>query len=55
MTLQAAPLIGTTEPSNSVPGRSDSDVQVLTVENFEIIWNLNEILVYIMRYICDGT
>ena len=37
MTLQAAPLIGTIKPSNSVPGRSDSAAQILTVENFEII------------------
>ena len=50
MVLQAAPLIGTTKPSNSAPGASDRHAQLLKVGNFEIIWNLNEILVRVMRY-----
>ena len=38
MALQAAPLIGTMEPSNLFPGSSDNrHVQLLTVGNFEII------------------
>ena len=45
MALQAAPLIGTTEPSNSVPGSSDRHGQLLTAGNFKIIWNLDKILV----------
>ena len=36
MTFQAAPLIGTTEPSNSVPVNSDKLAQLLTAGNFEI-------------------
>ena len=35
-TLQAAPLIGTTETLNSVPGSSDKHVQLLIAGNFEI-------------------
>ena len=49
--LQTAPVISTTEPSSSVSGSSDRHAQLLTVGNFEIIWNLNEDLVRIMR--CD--
>ena len=37
MILQAAPVIGTTEPLNSVPGSSDRHAQLLTVLNVEII------------------
>ena len=37
MALQAAPLIGTMEPLNSVPGSSDRHAQLLTACNFEII------------------
>ena len=37
MALQAAPLIGATEPLNSVPGSSDGHAQLLTVGDFEII------------------
>ena len=45
MVLQAAPLIGAMEPSNLFPGSSDNrHVQLLTVGNFEIIWNLEKIL-----------
>ena len=54
--LQAASLNGSTESSNSVPGSSDRHVLLLTEGNFEIIWNLNKILVRVMRYnICDHT
>ena len=42
MALQAAPLISTTEPSNFVSGSSDRHVQLLSVSNFKIIWNLEE-------------
>ena len=38
MTLQAAPLIGTTEPQNFFPGRSDTHAQLLTAGNFEKTW-----------------
>ena len=56
MVLQASPLIGTTEPPNFVPGISDRHAQLLTVKNFEIIWNLKQILVRITRYnTCDRT
>ena len=56
MALQAAPMIGTTEPSNSVSGSSDRHAQLLAVGNFEIIWNMAQILVHIMRLnICDCT
>ena len=56
MALQAALVISTTEPSNSASENSDRNVQLLTVANFEVIWNLNEILVSIMRCdICYGT
>ena len=51
MALQAAPVISTTELSSSVSGSSDKHAQLLTVGNFEMIWNLNEVLVRIMR--CD--
>ena len=44
MAFQAAPLIGSTEPSNSVPGNSDKHVQLLTADKFEIIWKLDKIL-----------
>ena len=38
MAFQAAPLIGTTEPSNSVPGSSDKyAAQLLAADNFNII------------------
>ena len=37
MVLQASSFIGTTEPSNFVPGSSDRHAQLLTVRNFEII------------------
>ena len=37
MSLQAVPLIGTTERSNSAPESSDRHAQLLTVGNFEII------------------
>ena len=56
MAFQVAPLIGVTEPSNSVPGNSDKQAQFLTADNFKIIWKLNKILVRVMRYnICDRT
>ena len=56
MALQAAPVIRTTEPSNSVPGSFDRHAQHLTADNFEIIWNLDKVLMHIMRYnICDCT
>ena len=35
--LQAAPLIGTMEPPNSVPGSSDRRAQFLIAGNFKII------------------
>ena len=41
-TLQAAPLFGTTETLNSVPGSSDKHVQLLIAGNFEIAWNLDK-------------
>ena len=47
--LQATLLIGTTEPSNSVPRNSDRHALLLTEDNFEII-RVNKILVYVMRY-----
>ena len=50
MAFQATPLIGTTEPSNSVPGNSNKHVQLLTADKFEIIWKLDKILVRAMRY-----
>ena len=37
MAFQAAPVIGKTEPSNSVSGSSDRHAQLLAVGNFEII------------------
>ena len=37
MVLRAAPLIGTTEPSDSVPGSSDRHALLLTAGNLEII------------------
>ena len=56
MGFQVAPLIGVTEPSNSVPGNSDKQAQFLTADNFKIIWKLNKILVRVMRYnISDRT
>ena len=56
MALQASPLIGTMESSNSVPGSSDRHVQVLTAGNFEITWNLNKNSVHVMHYnICGRT
>ena len=39
--LQATPMIGTTEPSSSVPGSSDRYAQFLTACSFEIISILN--------------
>ena len=54
--LQAASLIGTTEPSNSIPGSSDRHALVSTEGKFKIIWNLSKVLVRVMRYnICDHT
>ena len=38
--LQATSLIGTTEPSSSVPGNSDRYALLLTEGNFKIILNL---------------
>ena len=56
MVFLAAPMIGPTEPLNSVPGSSDSHAQLLTADSFEIIWNFDKILVRAMRYnICDST
>ena len=49
MALQATPLISTTEPLNSVPGSSDRHAQLLAAGNFEIIWNLDKILVRVMH------
>ena len=49
MALQATPFISTTEPLNSVPGSSDRHAQPLTAGNFEKIWNLDKILVRVMR------
>ena len=47
---------GTTEPANSVPASSDRHAQLLTAGNFEIICNLDKILVHVMCYnICDST
>ena len=43
MAFQATPVIGTTEPSNSVSGSSDRHAQLLAVGNFEIIWNMDKI------------
>ena len=48
--LQATSMIGTTEPSSSVPGSSDRHALLLTEGNFEIILNLDKILVPVMRY-----
>ena len=48
--LQATSLIGTTEPSSSVPGSSDTHALLLTEGNFEIILNLDKILVHAIRY-----
>ena len=42
---QAAALIGTMEPSSSVPGMSDRYAQFLTAGNFKIISNLEKTLV----------
>ena len=58
--LQATSLISTTEPSSSVPGGSDRHALLLTEGNFEIILNLDKILVRVMRYCvirsaCIGT
>ena len=56
MALQTAPLISTTEPSHSIPESFDRHAQLLTAGNFEIIWNLDSILVRVMRFnICDCT
>ena len=56
MALQTAPLIGTTKPSNSVPSSSDRNAQFLIASNFEKIWNMEKILVHVMRFnICDCT
>ena len=46
---QAAPLISSTEPSSSAPGRSDGHAQLLTAGNFEAISNLEKIMVR-LRY-----
>ena len=43
--LQAAPMIGTTKPSSSVPESSDRYAQLLTAGNFEIILTLEKIFV----------
>ena len=43
-------MIGTTEPLSSVPGSSDRDALLLTEGNFEIILNLDKILVHVMCY-----
>ena len=43
--LQAASLIVTTEPSNSVPRSSDRHALLLREGDFEIIWNLDKVLV----------
>ena len=48
--LQTTSLIGTTEPSSSVPGSSDKHALLLTEDNFEIILNLDKMLVHVMRY-----
>ena len=58
--LQATSLIVTTEPSGSFPGSSDSHALLLAEGNFEIILNLDKILVHVMRYcviksVCIGT
>ena len=37
MALQAAPLVGVTEPLNYVAGSSDRHAKILTMGNFEII------------------
>ena len=37
MVLQTSSCIGTTEPSNILPGNSDRHAQLLTVRNFAII------------------
>ena len=56
MALQTVPMIGTTKPSNSVPGSSDRHALLLAADNFEIIWNLNKILFRFVRFdICDLT
>ena len=46
--LQATSLISTTEPSSSFPGGSDR--HALLLRDFEIILNLDKILVRVMRY-----
>ena len=48
MALQPAPLIGIMEPLSSIPGISDRHSQLLTVVNFEIIWNSSKVLVHVM-------
>ena len=48
--VQATSLIGTTEPSGSVPGSSDSHALLWTEGNFEIILNLDKTLVHVTRY-----
>ena len=48
--LQATSLIGTMEPSSSVPESSDRHVLLLTEGNFEITLNLDKILVHVLRY-----
>ena len=56
MALQTAPMIGTTEPSNSIPGSSDRHALLLAAGNFEIIWNVNKVLFRVVRFdICDRT
>ena len=56
MALQGAVLSATRELLNSVSRRSDRRVQLLTVGNFEKIWNLDKILVHVMHFIiCDQT
>ena len=46
--LQATSLISTMEPSSSFPGGSDR--HALLLRDFEIILNLDKILVRVMRY-----
>ena len=60
ISLQATSLIGTMELLSSVPGSSDRHALLLTEGNFEIILNLDKILVHVMRYCviksaCIGT
>ena len=57
--LQATSMIGTTEPSSSVPGSSDRHALLLTEGNFEKILNLDKILAnvkcYCVKSVCIGT